>query len=342
MDSEGNDRCLIGDRYIEETSSCRDSYDGLLLCYESGPIPSDCSAISFLQGIMSRAGIEDISIEGLICRGLLIRMGNNILVTNAFEMLTSNRGGPVIKCALFPDDMAIEFLDHAVYDGSILDQIEDACRFVRRNVRCAGVVRGLYRTDTYDVPMDAVREAIVNAVVHRDYLLFGMDVFVSVFPDRVVVQSPGSLSVSIDGMKGGMVYRRNPVLYSFLCELGVTGSSGSGYRVMLEACDGLGVPGPVIEERKEIIRVTLFRRNWSMVGCRRMPRVNETEYRMLELFMEDSEIGRKEAAEILGISVSYLSDLICTSKDRGVLTRDGRRRSGGWKVNERMMRYILR
>ena len=58
--------------------------------------------------------------------------------------------------------------------------------------------------------------------------------------------------------------------------------------------------------------------------------------------MEDSEIGRKEAAEILGISVSYLSDLIRTSKDRGVLTRDGRRRSGGWKVNERMMRYILR
>lgn len=186
MDSEGNGRCLIADRYIEETSSCRDSYDGLLLCYESGPIPPDCSAISFLQGIISRAGIEDISIEGLIRRGLLIRMGNNILVTNAFEMLTSNRGGPVIKCALFPDDTAIEFLDHAVYDGSILDQIEDACRFVRRNVRCAGVVRGLYRTDTSDVPMDAVREAIVNAVVHRDYLLFGMDVFVSVFPDRVV------------------------------------------------------------------------------------------------------------------------------------------------------------
>ena len=125
MDSEGNGRCLIGDRYIEETSSCRDSYDGLLLCYESGPIPLDCSAISFLQGIMSRAGIEDISIEGLIRRGLLIRMGNNILVTNAFEMLTSNRGGPVIKCALFPDDMAIEFLDHAVYDGSILDQIRE-------------------------------------------------------------------------------------------------------------------------------------------------------------------------------------------------------------------------
>ena len=98
MDSEGNGRCLIGDWYIEETSSCRDSYDRLLLCYESGPIPPpDCSAISFLQGIMSRAGIKDISIEGLIRRGLLIRMGNNILVTNAFEMLTSNRGGPVIN-----------------------------------------------------------------------------------------------------------------------------------------------------------------------------------------------------------------------------------------------------
>lgn len=76
-----------------------------------------------------------------------------------------------VQCALFADDECTEFLDRQEVAGSLIDQVEAAHRFVLRSIRRGATIEGLYRKDVHELPPEALREAIVNAVAHRDYRL---------------------------------------------------------------------------------------------------------------------------------------------------------------------------
>ena len=79
------------------------------------------------------------------------------------------------------------------FDGGVVADIEDAMRFIKRNTRTAYRIKGLRRQNIPEYPMEAVREAITNAVMHRDWFFDGANVFVELYADRIEVISPGSL-----------------------------------------------------------------------------------------------------------------------------------------------------
>ena len=318
------------------------SYDQLDFMYGGVTFPPSEESLRYITERMESAGVKDYSVAKMITQGLINESVDGLRISRGFELLTRNRDLFDVKCASFPDDRAIDFLDHAVYGGSIIEQIENAYLFVRKNVRCSGTVKGLNRTDTYDVPMIAVREAIINAVVHRSYLMTGVDVYVSVFPDRVEVESPGTMPVTLDGMKDGRSRRRNVVISGFLQTMGMMEGWGSGYRRMSEDCDSLGVPRPDIREIEDRVRVTLFRRNGTGSEISDVPVMSDIEYRMLNLFIENPRIKKRDVAERLGVSEPYVSKLIRIAKNRGVLDRNQDVRFGGWMVDEALMKRFVR
>lgn len=96
--------------------------------------------------------------------------------------------------------------------------VEQAWDFVRRNTNPTVRFEGPRRVDWREFPEAAVREAIVNALVHRDYSVAGTDIMLAIYPDRMEIQSPGRLpnTVTVEGMKSGMRYARNQTLVNVM------------------------------------------------------------------------------------------------------------------------------
>ncbi len=117
-------------------------------------------------------------------------------------------------------------------DGSVLEPglVELAVEFVRRNIKTVTLEDGIRRKARWEYPEEAVREAIVNAIVHRDYLLSGTDIELSVYSDRIEVVSPGRLANGITPtrMRSGCRSARNLLLKDVMRDYGYLEHMGMG------------------------------------------------------------------------------------------------------------------
>jgi len=165
----------------------------------------------------------------------------------------------------------IRFLDSAALGGAVPDMVVDAVQVVQRNMRVVSRVVGAGRVDQWEVEPEVIREAVVNALMHRDYSpqARGTQVQVDVFPDRVEVSSPGGLfgNVRLEGLgESGTSSSRNPRLAALLQETGdpVTGrpvaeNRGSGVSLMIDRVrEGTGLV-PVFTADLDQFRVIIPR-----------------------------------------------------------------------------------
>ena len=119
--------------------------------------------------------------------------------------------------------------DGAIVESGLVDQAWD---FVRRNTAPTARLEGARKIDGWEYPESAVREALVNALVHRDYGIAGTDVMLAIYADRLEIRSPGSLpnTVTVEGMKAGMRYARNQTLVNVMRDYGYVDARGMGVR----------------------------------------------------------------------------------------------------------------
>jgi ATP-dependent DNA helicase RecG len=138
------------------------------------------------------------------------------------------------------------FIDNRSLNGPVPLIVADTVDAITRNMRIAGTVAGVGREDVYEYPVEALREAVVNALMHRDYapVARGTQVQVEMFPDRLLVRNPGGLFGPVsEGELGaeGVSSSRNPVLSALLQEVQLPDSDrvicenrGTGIPTMLE------------------------------------------------------------------------------------------------------------
>ena len=119
--------------------------------------------------------------------------------------------------------------DGLTVEPGIVDRAWD---FVRRNTTPVAWLEGAQRRERWEYPEVAIREVLVNALVHRDYSISGTDTTLSIFSNRIEIQSPGRLpnTVTIDGMKSGMRYARNQTLVNVMRDYGYVDARGMGIR----------------------------------------------------------------------------------------------------------------
>ena len=119
-------------------------------------------------------------------------------------------------------------------NGSLVEigVVEGAWDFVRRNTEPFSYLDGPVRVDRWEFPEEAVREVLINAVIHRDYSIAGTDVTLLIFADRLEVHSPGRLpnTVTLEGMKSGMRYARNQTLVNVMRDYRYVDARGMGIR----------------------------------------------------------------------------------------------------------------
>ncbi len=132
-------------------------------------------------------------------------------------------------------EAAEEILDRQEITGRLAEQIEQAGKFVIRNTRLSTSINGIQQTDTYEYPRPALREAIVNAVAHRDYSLDGAQILLYVFDDRLEIRSPGALpnGVTLQNIRTHYSRPRNETIARVLFNLGYVNTLGSGIPRMI-------------------------------------------------------------------------------------------------------------
>ncbi|MCL2607400.1 MAG: putative DNA binding domain-containing protein [Methanomassiliicoccaceae archaeon] len=155
--------------------------------------------ISEVCAILGKHSERKFTKVDLLNMRLLVQSGNEIHATNAFALMCGEN--PLchasIRCGLFKKDRSI-VLDRKEYDGSIIKQVENAQNFVLSNIHVGMELNGLYRKDVFEIPKDALREALLNLAVHRNYTLHESASFVSVYDDKVEILSPGMLPWGTD------------------------------------------------------------------------------------------------------------------------------------------------
>ncbi len=150
-----------------------------------------------------------------------------------------------VTCLLFKGTSKVHVLDRKDFDGGIVADIEDSLRFIERNTRTAYKIEKLQREEITQYPMPALREAITNSVMHRDWFMDGANVFIEIFDDRIEVSSPGGLAkgMHIEDL-GTKSVRRNPLIADLLHRISFIEKAGTGIRRMRDGARDQGYPEP--------------------------------------------------------------------------------------------------
>jgi ATP-dependent DNA helicase RecG len=156
-----------------------------------------------------------------------------------------------VVCMRWQDSLGVgTYLDRRILVGPLPELIAGAAEFLQRHMQLGGRIRGFVREDLPEYPLAALREAVVNGLVHRDYSLAGETVRLFVYSDRVEVHSPGSLVPGLT-LEDLIALRarsnpRNPRIAGLLRDLpgGFMERVGAGVRMMVYEMRELGKPDP--------------------------------------------------------------------------------------------------
>ena len=224
------------------------------------------------------------------------------------------------------DETGHRFTDSRRIEGTLPEMLDGSLAFVRTNMRTATTIdpKTGVRRDTPQYPMDAVREAVLNALVHRDYSIHteGMPIQLTMYADRLEISNPGGLygRLTVDQLGHVQPYTRNPVMVTAMEVLEQTENRYSGIPRIRHAMRELSLPEPVFSDRRGTFTVILYnQREMSpqAQGKREAEEQEDTVYDPKELlaFCQEPRT-RKEIIAYLNISSSqyalrkYLDPLV--------------------------------
>jgi len=207
----------------------------------------------------------------------------------------------VIHCGRFKEETMV--IDDRMIEGTIIEQVDEAMDFIRKNINVRFVITGKpEREQIWDYPLEALREAVINAVCHRDYTI-PSNTEVRIYDDKLIVWSPGGLPFGItiaDLYEPHSSVLRNKGIGGIFYDMGWIEQWGSGIDKMRKACMKAGLPEPQFEEYQGF-RV-IFRKDIYTEEYLRDLGLNERQMKAVMYVKEKGKITNKEYREITGLS----------------------------------------
>lgn len=274
--------------------------------------------------------VKDVSVDQLLNWKVLKKAEGAMLATNAFALLTSEYFSfSKIQCALFKGVERDLFIDKKEYCGPLYEQIENAYQFVLRHINLGAEIEGIVRKESYELPVGAIREMIVNAVCHRNYM-DNSCVQVAVYDDRVEVTSPGMLygGLTLEEAMSGRSKIRNRAIAEVFSRMEIIEEWGTGIRRIIKRAQEYGLPKPEFLEIGDTFRVNLYRKaDKKPIKADKKPIKAERENKIMGYVAEKGSITNKEARELLGLAESTVKRILKDMSREGLLTEDGVKKS---------------
>ena len=301
--------------------------------------------------------LQQVTRAQLLNWNVIKKTEDGYLASNAFALLTGKHFYySRTQCAVFAGTDRGEFIDKKEYDGPLYGQIEEAYAFVLRNIRRSAKVEGLIRREGHELPPDAIREMIINAHCHRNFL-DNSCVQVALYDDRLEVTSPGGLcyGLTLEEAISGRSKQRNRIVAEVFNQMGLIEAWGTGLRNIRKAAKEYSLPEPQFIEMTGTFRVNLFRglspmedrqkigktsaKNLKSIGETSVKarksigvELNATQKSIIDLLSENVQMSGTELAERIGISKRNIETNIKKLKEKGILVRHGSARAGYWEI----------
>ena len=239
-------------------------------------------------------------------------------------LLLSDQCPSTIKAATFSGEDKGSFQDRREFDGSLFQQMEELYSYLDMRNQTKATFDGLYRIDTRDYPEDALREALLNSLVHRDYS-FRASTLVSVYADRIEFVSVGGLpsGIELDDIMLGLSVCRNPKLAAIFYRLQLIEAYGTGMPKIMNAYTETELK-PKIEVSSNAFKITLPNRNTganhteTLVGT-----LKSEEKRILDFIGSHGHIVRSDVDQLLDVSQATANRILKRMVAEGLIYQDG-------------------
>jgi ATP-dependent DNA helicase RecG len=258
----------------------------------------------------------------------------------------------VFTVALFKDDAGVDIIDRKEIEGSLFNIVEEVMKFVRLYSKVAYRFTGRPRRENvYEYPFDAIREAVINSVMHKYYFEHGHNNILRFLPDRIRIenfwQRPSHFVL------GKTVFRRNHIIADLFAKIHFGEKMGTGFERIREICRKENAPFPKIEfnenyfyvtfsQSKEYLKLAAEERKGVTEKVEEKAiekviekvgeRVTENQKRILEEITKNKYITVKRLSESIGISERKTQENIKKLKGKGLLKRVGPDKGGYWEI----------
>ena len=223
-----------------------------------------------------------------------------------------------------------QIIDDLMVEADLIGQVDEVMKFVTRHISVRYEFEGKpRRKEVWEYPLEALREAIINAIVHRDYTA-SSNVQVEIYDDRIEIWNPGRLlpGITIDDLykKDHKSVVRNKLIAQVFYDIGYIEKYGSGTIKIVDLCRRHGLPSP---EFKEVFGgfSVVFRKDIYTEEYLRNLGLNEKQIMAVMYVKEKGKITNKEYREITGLSDEGARININELIEKGVLLSKGRGRS---------------
>ena len=279
--------------------------------------------------------------------------------SNAFAILTGNGGLHVAtQCGVFKGTTKAVFVDRREYTGPLWEQIDEAFQFVLRNIHLGAAIVGIYRQDVYEIPPDAIRELIINAMVHRSYLDHGT-IQIAVYDNRLEITSPGKLPMgqTMERMKEGYSKIRNEAIAHAFAYMNLIEHWGSGIPRIIDKVKAAGLREPEFIGGEVDLRINIYRgqvdTNNAMINANdtkdgangvndagngtngvEVPLNKEQAQieKLLQIIEKNPSATQAYYAEEIGVSKRTVSRMFVSLQEKGILVQSGTKRKANWTV----------
>jgi len=261
-------------------------------------------------------------------------------------LLLSDQCVHTIKVAVFQGTDQTVFKDRREFTGSLMQQMNEVYDFIDFRNQTRATIEKLLRIDTKDYPEIAVREALLNLLVHRDYS-FSASALISIYADRIEFVSIGGLvpGIDLEDIMVGISVCRNQDLANVFYRLHLIEAYGTGMGKIMKAYEGLEEK-PAIETTKNAFKIILPNINAkyetgnasaakaesitnSAIGAEKSL---SDEEKILEYTRSHGVITRNDVIKLLGVSTSTASRVIRRMVKRNLLKQNGKARSTNYTI----------
>ncbi|WFR58141.1 putative DNA binding domain-containing protein [Anaerocolumna sp. AGMB13025] len=243
--------------------------------------------------------------------------------------LLSDQCVHTVKAAVFEGTDKSVFKDRHEFNGSLLQQLNEVYEYISKYNRTRAEFAGLHRIDKRDYPEDALREALLNSLVHRDYS-YSASTLISIFDDRIEFISVGGLvrGISADDIMLGVSITRNENLAHIFYRLTLIEAYGTGIPKILKSYQSFPLQ-PKFEISENAFKITLPNKN--ILQERGL--LSEQEQAVIGLVENKTEVTRKDVEELLKVSQTMSGRILKKLVEQGALIPVG---------NSKNRKYMLK
>ena len=241
----------------------------------------------------------------------------------------------IITCVLFKGTDKGTVIDKKDFKGDVVSNYNEAFNFLYRNLKLRYEIKGHGpRKEILEIPEEALKEAIINAICHRDYGEKGAVIQIDIFDDRVEISNPGGL-IFPENEFGKRSLSRNPLIFGLMQRIKLVEHVGQGITRIRRYLHEAELPEPKFEFGK-FFAVTFFRPvlKDTIGDTIKDTIISANELRIIGEMKKNQHITAEKLAKIIEINLRNTKKNIDKLKEKGIIVRKGPRKTGYWEVKK--------